>query len=69
MPYRTVYTPTSTTGCTLGLLSNSLKSNPHGVARCSLVSAGTCVGIVFVGAAFTKNAMVGGRAGTSVLPV
>lgn len=38
-------------GYTFGLLRSSLKSRPHGVVRCSLVSAGTCVGIVFVGAA------------------
>lgn len=39
----------------MGLLSNSLNNNPHGVVRWSLVSAGTCVGILFVGEAFTKT--------------
>ena len=45
----------------MGLLSNSLNNNPHGVVRWSLVSAGTCVGIFFVGEAFVNNVAMAGR--------
>ena len=41
---------------TFGLLRSSLKSRPHGVVRCSLVPAGTCVGIALVGAACHAHA-------------